>query len=499
MKHQEAFSKTMLASALSKLKTTAPAITLILSSLAATGASAQLSADAAARVAARALGQTIEAQDFDAETVAGSHDEYSVRRMTREGKVGYIKPDGNWIRFSDVGFGNEGASKVIVSASSETKNGGILSFSTSSTGLPFTQVRIEPTGKWSKFEDFEDEIISSPVGSQTVYLTFTDSLGNTGGNDFLYDIASIRFENPTESIRALDQTVEAEEFDLESEAGSRDEYSVRRFKNEGKVGYIKPDSNWIRFDDFDFGNGVASVSVKASSATQGGILNFHNGSPQDLSIFASVTIDSTGNWGSYEEFTTDATAPANGSGTLFLTFDGIDNNDNDSQQGEAQFLFDIDSFRLNSSSATKPVEKTPEAAAVETRLLVETSSEHHNGVLMSDANAELYFSPNELDFIDREKNRSSVTWNGIDLTEGRKTVNLRVKSKDGTLRKGQFIIIGAGGPQTIETSSTEWVELTLEVQIDSNGPYNMQYHQKSSTGQDDRFQALDLDYIEIID
>ena len=123
-------------------------------------------------------------------------------------------------------------------------------------------------------------------------------------------------------------TVQAEDYDAQQ--------GTRPGGSGIAVGYIE-DGDWIRFDSLDFGNqGAASITVRASSNTDGGTIEVRLGSPTG-DLAGTVNISNTGGWSEFEYFR------ANHAGgiiynkvTLYLVF-----------KGGSGFLLDLDEFRFS--------------------------------------------------------------------------------------------------------------------------------------------------------
>jgi len=77
-----------------------------------------------------------------------------------------------------------------------------------------------------------------------------------------------------------------------------------------KVGYIN-NNDWIRFEDFDF-SGASSVAVRASSATNGGVIEFRAGGPNS-DLLGTVTVLNTGGWNTMQTFTASIDDTSNNS------------------------------------------------------------------------------------------------------------------------------------------------------------------------------------------
>jgi arabinoxylan arabinofuranohydrolase len=81
------------------------------------------------------------------------------------------------------------------------------------------------------------------------------------------------------------------------------------------------DGNYIRLKAVDFGEGAASVSVRAASAANGGRIELRTGSATGT-LIGTVNIASTGNWNTWQTFTADIENGAGVKDYLYLVFKG---------------------------------------------------------------------------------------------------------------------------------------------------------------------------------
>jgi hypothetical protein len=95
--------------------------------------------------------------------------------------VAYIG-NGDWLRFDDVDFGDEPATKFAARVASDVDGGGgRLELRLDSPGnAPVATLEIEDTGGWQDWESRTTEV--EPItGRHTVFITF----GRDGGGDFV--------------------------------------------------------------------------------------------------------------------------------------------------------------------------------------------------------------------------------------------------------------------------------------------------------------------------
>ena len=276
---------------------------------------------------------TINAADFDNESYPS--DDTIVRNMGT--KVGYIQ-NGSWIRFFDFNFGS-GASSLSVNASSASSGGTLYITSQAPYGFSaanfIASIDVSNTGGWNTFREYATNL-DLPVEGQvnTLYLTFE------GDSEYLFDVQSFRFNS--ERISQVGLEIDAGSFDGES---APDDLDTIRKLGRG-VGFVKADNSfeYWTYNGFEFGDGATSLTVRASSATQGGTLyvrlaNHYN---PGLTV-ATVEIPNTGGWDSFQEFTVpvdqDVISQFNGRTLFFVVTDekGYD------------YQFDIESFRFDNN------------------------------------------------------------------------------------------------------------------------------------------------------
>lgn len=136
--------------------------------------------------------------------------------------------------------------------------------------------------------------------------------------------------------------VEAEDYHAQS--------GTQIVANGNGVAYIE-NGDYLRFDNVEFNNGPISGGIRASSATQGGMIEFRTGSI-DGPIIATCNIANTGAWNQPQVFLFQIPNSAGyadgslflGTQTLFMVFTGGDG-----------FLMALDKFRFN--EALVPVEE----------------------------------------------------------------------------------------------------------------------------------------------
>lgn len=154
-------------------------------------------------------------------------------------------------------------------------------------------------------------------------------LGNTvslGG----YSGSPVDVTSPLEGIAAKigytinDGTIQCEDFTGSNVPSSSKRLSIEANGSSGNVGYIYA-GDWISFDNVDFGNGRAKVSIYSgaendNATTVSLYLDDMTGQPD-----ATITLPATGDWAKYETTTADVDPDVfKGTHKLYLAFSGGD-------------------------------------------------------------------------------------------------------------------------------------------------------------------------------
>lgn len=154
-------------------------------------------------------------------------------------------------------------------------------------------------------------------------------LGNTvslGG----YSGSPVDVTSPLEGIAAKigytinDGTIQCEDFTGSNVPSSSKRLSIEANGSSGNVGYIYA-GDWISFDNVDFGNGRAKVSIYSgaendNATTVSLYLDDMTGQPD-----ATITLPATGDWAKYETTTADVDPNVfKGTHKLYLAFSGGD-------------------------------------------------------------------------------------------------------------------------------------------------------------------------------
>ena len=210
--------------------------------------------------------------------------------------IGYIH-DGDYLRFNNIDFGDEGINYIEVLASSQT-DGGIIEFrSDSSDGTLLTSVEITDTLSWSNYETFSVNLDETISGNIDLYIVFTGDDGylfNLDNFIFSYDpCSSYSYENDT--------TIQAESY---CEMSGVDIYD--RGGDDSFVGNIH-DGDWIRYGNFTVDSStINTISISTGTINDGGEIEIYF----DDTLVTTYTVP---NSGGYETFIDD-----------FVNFDTID-------------------------------------------------------------------------------------------------------------------------------------------------------------------------------
>lgn len=127
----------------------------------------------------------------------------------------------------------------------------------------------------------------------------------------------------------LDVVISAGDYDAES-----DPYNANRIRpNGGTIGYIAS-GTWVRYNDFNFGNGVSRIEVSAATPNYGGRIEVRLGSATGTRL-GSVYVRRTGSWGTFRTFAANLSSTT-GTQDLYLVF-----------KGGSGGLFNLKSFKIS--------------------------------------------------------------------------------------------------------------------------------------------------------
>ncbi|MEW2382995.1 carbohydrate-binding protein [Micromonospora sp. NPDC047707] len=225
--------------------------------------------------------------------------------------VGYVN-NGDWIAFQPYRLSN--ATAFTARASSAGAGGTIQVRYGSATGTLLGSVTVPVTGNWNTFTEVSTALTAAPNGTGPLYLVFT------GGTGSLFDLDAFTFATGS---------TEAESFSSQSGVQVANHVNA----NGGKtVGYIN-DGDWTGYAAVSTA-GKTSFTARVSSATTGGTIQIRSGSATGT-LLGSVSVPTTGGWGTFQSVSTTLTSSA--SGPLYLVYRG----------SGTGYLFDVDSFVLS--------------------------------------------------------------------------------------------------------------------------------------------------------
>ncbi len=134
----------------------------------------------------------------------------------------------------------------------------------------------------------------------------------------------------------LDVNINATQFGVESNPGDE---GIVRIQGD-YVGYIKGGS-WIQFNGFDFGTGISTFEVSASSKSLGGRIEARRNSPTGK-VIATADVTNTGSWSTYQTFQGVITGDPTGIQPIWLKF--VDSS------GSGVNLMNLRSFKFKSKA-----------------------------------------------------------------------------------------------------------------------------------------------------
>ncbi len=83
------------------------------------------------------------------------------------------------------------------------------------------------------------------------------------------------------------------------------------------IGWIEH-GDWVRYEEVDFGEGAGELEIRASSATEGGIIEIRLDNPEG-ELLGEVSVPNTGGWQEWESFTAEIQSTS-GAKTVCLAF-----------------------------------------------------------------------------------------------------------------------------------------------------------------------------------
>lgn len=232
---------------------------------------------------------------------------------TNNEKEVYGIDSGDWISFNNIDL--TGVTSVNVIASGE-KNGVNLEVRQGShTGTLLATVPISSTSSYLIFNEFTANLNQTVNGPTDVYLV-ANSSSETG---WLFNLDKIEFvQDPCfEASYNPYLPISAENFCASSNV------SVENRSNFNQVVSNIENNDYIKFSNVDFGydDVYNAIEILASSATSGSSVEIRSGSV-DGTLLASVEIENTGDWDTYDIHKSYTNTNITGIHDLYLVFKG---------------------------------------------------------------------------------------------------------------------------------------------------------------------------------
>ena len=217
--------------------------------------------------------------------------------------------DGDYLRFSNVHFGNEEIYNAVrIFASSDSEGGTIEVRSGSVDGALLMTVNIAGTGSWDEYKTFIGNAASDITGTHDIYLVFK------GTGDQLMKVDNFYFLNDQCAGRSYEaySQIEAEDFC---------EMNGVEILGGSYLGNIQ-DGDWIRFSNVNF-TSIAPLSVKLNIASvSGGYMNVMLDDPRGGTLVATITAPGTGGWTSWKDFLLAMNQEVTGIHDVYIYFGG---------------------------------------------------------------------------------------------------------------------------------------------------------------------------------
>lgn len=167
---------------------------------------------------------------------------------------------------------------------------------------------------------------------------------NSYGNGDDYDITSTvsQSSNISDSSKTCADTVETcDGHNAFSQIEAEDfceQSGIQTGNTNSFVGWVN-NGDWVKYENVDFGSGVNSIEISASSGTSGGIIEIRQGSVSGT-LLGTVEVTNTGSFTSWETLTASISEINDKQDIYFVFTDGNG------------YLFDIDWFKFSKETTT---------------------------------------------------------------------------------------------------------------------------------------------------
>ncbi|ANW95380.1 hypothetical protein AXE80_03395 [Wenyingzhuangia fucanilytica] len=233
---------------------------------------------------------------------------------------------GDWIAFNNIEL--SAVTSVNVIASSTTSDISIEVRQGSTTGTLLATVPITNTTSHSTFHQFSADLNQTVTGLNNIYFVATSS-----STEALLEIDQLSFTQDLCNTSSYNPylPISAESFCNASGV------SLEEVSTFNKVVSQIENNDYIKFSNVDFGydDVYNSIEVLASSATAGGTVEVRSGSV-DGNLLASIDITNTGDWDTYQLFSSYTNTEITGTHDIYLVF-----------TGSSGSLFKLDNFYFN--------------------------------------------------------------------------------------------------------------------------------------------------------
>lgn len=170
-------------------------------------------------------------------------------------------------------------------------------------------------------------ILDAGTSGNTIYSC--ETVTDNGVNNNIFNCNNVPIANKCGDYDPY-EVIQASDFCSESGIQTVDKKSV---------GYIN-NSDWVKYNDIDFGTGANSIEISAATKTSGGNIEIRTGSV-DGNLLGTISVTNTGSFTNWQNFTTNLT-DATGQHDIYFVFNGGNG-----------YLFDVNWFIFSPTSLSK--------------------------------------------------------------------------------------------------------------------------------------------------